>query len=85
MFSRGMDVVLEYRAIPVITDDSLSKRTMRVANVKYPVMFAKWAMVFNLSTYRKDSHGLWSLIIMTVFLGILDFSNGEGGSSINGW
>ena len=32
MFSRGMDVVLKYRAIPAITNDSLSKRTMSVVN-----------------------------------------------------
>ena len=30
--------------------------------------------------YMKDSHKLWSTMI--VFLGILDFSNGEGGSSV---
>ena len=78
-----MDVVLEYRAVPVITDDSLSKRTMSVVNVKFLVICvsAKWAMEFKLQTYRKDSHMLRST--MMVFLGILDFSNGEGGSSID--
>ena len=35
MFSRGMDVVLKYRAIPAITNDSLSKRTMSVVNFKF--------------------------------------------------
>ena len=37
-------------------------------------------MKFNIDTNTKDSHKLWST--MMVFLGILDFSNGEGGSSI---
>jgi len=37
----------------------------------------------NLGADTKDSHNLWST--MMVFLGILDFSNGEGGSSIDGW
>ena len=30
MFSGGVDVVLEYRTAPAITNDSLSKRTMKV-------------------------------------------------------
>jgi hypothetical protein len=49
---------------------------------------ARWTMDYgvqtsNLDTYTSDSHKLCSK--MTVFLGILDFSNGEGGSSIGGW
>ena len=84
MFSRGMDVVLQYHAVPAITNDSLSKRTMSVVNAKFPIFgSAKWSMVPSFNTCRKDSHELGSL--MTVFLGILDFSNGEGGSSIDGW
>ena len=45
-----MDVVLEYRVVPLITNDSFSKRTMSVVNVKSPVIFgsAKWAMMFKL-------------------------------------
>ena len=39
MFSRGMDVVLEYRVVPVIINDSLSKRTMSVVNAKFLVRF----------------------------------------------
>ena len=50
MFSRGMDVVLEYRVALVIINDSLSKRTMRVDYAKFPLECgsAKWAMVFKL-------------------------------------
>ena len=50
MFSRGMDVVLEYSVVLEITDDSLSKRTMRLVNAKFPVKCesAKWAMVFKI-------------------------------------
>ena len=51
MFSRGMDVVLEYRVVPAITNDPLSKRTMNIVNVKFLVIFvmsAKWTMVFKL-------------------------------------
>jgi len=32
MFSGGMDVVLKYRTVPAIVNDSLSKRTMKVFN-----------------------------------------------------
>ena len=38
MFSGGMDVVLEYRTVPVIINDSLSKRTMKVVNLIFPIM-----------------------------------------------
>ena len=50
MFSRGMYLVLEYRVVPVIINDSLSKRTMSVVNAKFLVRFvsAKWAIVFKL-------------------------------------
>ena len=34
MFSRGMYLVLEYRVVPVMINDSLPKRTMRVVNVR---------------------------------------------------
>ena len=45
----------------------------------YPYLQSgRWCSNFN--TYRKDSHNLWSRRM--VFLGILDFSNGEGGSSM---
>ena len=37
MFSRRMDVVLEYRTSPVIINYSLSKRTMKVANSTFLV------------------------------------------------
>ena len=42
--------MLEYRVVPLITNDSFSKRTMSVVNVKSPVIFgsAKWAMMFKL-------------------------------------
>ena len=39
MFSRGIVVVLKYRVVPVITNDSLSKRTMSVVKAKFPVIF----------------------------------------------
>ena len=43
----------------------------------------EWCSNFN--TNAKDSHNLKSLgSTMMVFLGILDFSNGEGGSSVGG-
>jgi hypothetical protein len=52
MFSGGMDVVLEYRTVPVIINDSLSKRTMKVINSKFPIIYdgesASWTMVFKL-------------------------------------
>ena len=50
MFSRGMNVVLEYRAIPVITNDSLLKRTMGVIDLKFADMSEpeKRMMVFKL-------------------------------------
>ena len=38
MFSRGIDVVLEYRVVSMITNDSLLKRTMSVVNAKFPVI-----------------------------------------------
>ena len=44
MFSGEIDVVLEYRTVPAIINDSLSKRTMKVVNVKS----ARWTMVFKL-------------------------------------
>ena len=42
--------MLEYRVVPLITNDSFSKRTMSVVNVKSSVIFgsAKWAMMFKL-------------------------------------
>ena len=48
MFSGRVDVVLEYRTVPAITNNPLSKRTMRVANSRFFVMCesAKWAIVF---------------------------------------
>ena len=50
MFSRGMDLVLEYRAVLEIINNSLSKRAMSVVDVEFPVIFgsAKWAMMFKL-------------------------------------
>ena len=33
MFSGEIDVVLEYRTVPAIINDSLSKRTMKVVNM----------------------------------------------------
>jgi len=47
MFSGGMDVVLEYRTGPVIINDSLSKRTMKVLNLRF-ILYdsARWPMVF---------------------------------------
>ena len=39
MFSRGMDVVLEYRVVPGIINDSLSKRTMSVLNENFAGIF----------------------------------------------
>ena len=54
MFSRGPDVVLEYRVVLEITNNSLSKRTMRVVNPKFLAISesAKWAMVFKLHTKK---------------------------------
>ena len=45
-----MDVVLEYRAVPAIINDSLSKRTMSVVNVRFQAISvsAKWMMVLKL-------------------------------------
>ena len=46
-----MDVVLEYRVVPVVTNDSLSKRTMSVFNGRFRFIesgSAKWAMMFKL-------------------------------------
>ena len=72
--------MLEYRVVPDITNDSLSKRTMRVENAKFPIIFGPAKG----DGARKDSHTPRST--MTVFLGVLDFTNGEGegGSSIDG-
>ena len=55
MFSREMDVVLAYRAVPDIINDSLSERTMSAVNVESPVICesAKWAMVFKLQYIQK--------------------------------
>jgi len=80
--------VLEYRIVPAIVNDSLSKRTMKVVNdtFKFQVLWesARWMMAFKLQGYViKGSHKLMSR--MVVFLGILDLSNGEGGSAIGGW
>ena len=75
--------MLKYRIISAIINDSLAKRTMKVVNSRFLIMSesARRMMVSNkLETYTKDSHKLWSM--MMVFLGIFDFSNGEGGSSI---
>ena len=46
MFSGRVDVVLEYRTVPAVTNDPLSKRTMKVANSRFLVMCesAKWAI-----------------------------------------
>ena len=60
MFSRGMDVVFKYRAVPEITNDSLSKRTMSVVDVKCAGRFesAKWTMVFKLQyVWKRFSQG----------------------------
>ena len=51
MFSGGMDVVLEYRTVLAITNDSLSKRTMKVVNFRFLRVMcesARWTMVFKL-------------------------------------
>ena len=50
MFSRGMDVVLEYCTIAAIINDSLSKRTMKVVNSRFLVISEseRWTMVFKL-------------------------------------
>ena len=47
--------MLEYRVVPTITNDSLSKRTMGVVYPKFPAISesAKWAMVFKLQSYKK--------------------------------
>ena len=81
MFSGGVDVVLEYRIASAIINYSLSKRTMKVANSRSPVI-CQSAVCSNFDTCT-GSHRLWST--MMVFLGNLDFSNGEGGSTIDGW
>ena len=79
-----MDVVLEYRTVPEIINDSLLKRTMKAVNSRFGMCeSARWTMVFKQVRYiLKSSHKLGSN--MMVFLGILDSSNGEGGLSING-
>ena len=47
MFSRGMDVVLEYHTAPAIINDSLSKRTMKVVNSRVFICeSSRWMMVF---------------------------------------
>jgi len=51
MFSRGMDVVLEYRTLPVVINDSLLKRTMKVLNLICES--ARWTMVFRLTYVYK--------------------------------
>ena len=55
MFSRGMDVVLEYRTVPVIIDDSLSKRTMKVIDSRIQAICesTRWTMVFKLRYIHK--------------------------------
>ena len=80
MFSGGVNVALEYPTVPDVINDSLSKRTMKVANSRFVTCeSARWTMVSNFDTYTKQSsHKLRSTRM--VFLGILDFSNGEGGS-----
>ena len=56
MFSRGMDVVLKYRVVLTITNDSLSKGTMKVVYVRLISGSAKWAMVFKLQyTWKRFS------------------------------
>ena len=80
--------MLKYHIIPVITNDSLVKRTMKVVNLRFLIICesARRRMVLKLwlvHVYTKDSHKLLS--VMMVFLGILDFSNGKGDSSIDGW
>ena len=43
--------MLEYRPSPVIINDSLSKRTMKVAKFRFPLVSfesARWTMVFKL-------------------------------------
>ena len=48
MFSKGMDVVLEYRTVPSIINYSLSMRAMKVVNSRFLVICdsAGWMMVF---------------------------------------
>ena len=78
MFSGGMDVALAYRTTLEIINDSSSKRTTKSGSAA-----GRWAIVFKVRHIYKDSHNVLSKRM--VFLGILDFSNGEGGSSIDGW
>ena len=48
MFS-GVDVVLEYCAVPAIINDALSKRTIKVVNCTFVICeSARWTMVFKL-------------------------------------
>ena len=87
MFSGGMNVVLEYCIVPVIINDSLSKRTMNVVNLIFLVICESARPTTQMTvkfkdTYTKDSHNSRSK--MMVFLGILDFSNCEASSSIDG-
>ena len=48
MSSEGIDVVLEYRTVPAIVNDSFSKRAMKVVNSRFLVICgsARWTMVF---------------------------------------
>ena len=78
--------MLEYRIVPVIINDSLLKRTMKVVNLIFLVICESARPTTQMTvkfkdTYTKDSHN--SRTKMMVFLGILDFSNCEGSSSID--
>jgi hypothetical protein len=51
MFSGAMDVVLEYRTVPVIINDSLLERTAKVVNFRFLIICesaARWMMMFKL-------------------------------------
>ena len=78
MFSGRIDVVLEYRIVPLIINDSFRRGQQRLLILGLQV--GQWCSNFDTYT-TKDSHIELGSIMM-VSLGILDFSNGEGGSSI---
>ena len=49
MFSGGMDVVLKYRIVLAIINDSLSKRTMKAVNLRFIISdSARWKMTLKL-------------------------------------
>ena len=48
MFSGGIYVVLDYSIVPVIINDSLPKRTMKVVNF----VSSRWRMCSNFETYH---------------------------------